>query len=132
LWKIWYQNNPIRSIKRRFSEDKKKAAKRNLAWSIIIEQYKKLIIDHCFYCNNKLCDPVIRAVGLDRLNCKIGYQESNVVSCCYVCNIIKHQHLSPEETKIAVNAIIKYREDNNTLSIRKQDTMDIVSNHNRN
>jgi hypothetical protein len=110
LWDSWYQNHKTRSVKRRFTEAKSKAKRRNLDWTLTLEEYSELISQPCFYCENKLHPPAIRATGLDRLDSSKGYIQNNVVSCCYQCNVIKNNFLTPEETKIAVEAILEYRE----------------------
>lgn len=63
----------------------------------------------CYYCENKLCEPVKRATGLDRLNSDEGYELSNVVSCGYMCNCMKHMFLTPEEMKFVAQALIVFR-----------------------
>lgn len=114
MWSDWYKEHPERSPKRRFSESKNKAIKkRKLTWTLTLEEYTKLIIMPCYYCNNKLGSPVKRSCGLDRLDSNRGYELDNVVSCCFICNTIKHEHLTPEETKAAVKAILKIRNKNN-------------------
>lgn len=110
LWQEWYKENPERSPRRRFTEAKNKAVKkRGIEWVLTFEEYCSLIVLPCYYCNNELGQPVKRACGLDRLDSNIGYQLDNVVSCCYTCNCIKNEFLTPEETKIAVSAILNYR-----------------------
>lgn len=109
-WNEWYQKNKTRSPQRRFTESKYKAInKRKLEWTLTLEEYKELINQPCFYCKNKLGEPVKRSCGLDRLDSNLGYISGNVVSCCYVCNCIKNSFLSPEETQSAVKAILRLR-----------------------
>lgn len=110
MWNNWYKNNPERSPRRRFTESKNKAIKlRRINWELTFEEYTSLIFLPCYYCNNELGEPVKRSCGLDRLDSNIGYILSNVVSCCSLCNTIKNDRLTPEETKIAVTAILNYR-----------------------
>jgi hypothetical protein len=42
-----------------------------------------------------------------------GYISENVVSCCGLCNSLKRDNLSPEETLAVISAIIEYRKNNN-------------------
>lgn len=110
MWQNWYKEHPERSPKRRFTESKNKAIKkRNISWTLTLEEYSSLITKPCYYCDNKLGAPVKRSVGLDRLNSKGSYELSNVVSCCYICNCIKNEFLTPNETKAAVTAILLLR-----------------------
>ncbi|MGI0058804.1 MAG: hypothetical protein ACREBJ_03465 [Nitrosotalea sp.] len=109
-WKEWYKEHPERSPKRRFTESKNKAIKKKkIEWNLTFEEYCKLIIMPCHYCNNELGEPVKRSVGLDRLDSNLGYETFNVVSCCYICNCIKNEFLTPKETKAAVKAILDLR-----------------------
>jgi len=107
--------NPQRSPKRRFTEAKHTAKKREIIWDLTLEEYSALITIPCHYCENKLGQPVKRSIGLDRLDSNKGYEPNNVVSCCYVCNCIKNEFLTPEETKAAVRAILEVRERNALL-----------------
>lgn len=109
LWDQWYKNNKIRTPKRRFTEAKRTAKRRNIYWNLTLEEYSFLINMPCYYCNNLLCDPVVRSIGLDRLNSNIGYELNNVVSCGYACNVIKHTFLTPEEMKLVASTIIDFR-----------------------
>lgn len=93
----------------RFSMLKSRAIKRKLDCTINYEQYCKYISEPCFYCKNKLCEKVIAGCGLDRLDNSQGYIEGNIVSCCKICNMIKGNYLTSEETLVAVNAIIEFR-----------------------
>lgn len=112
-WQEWYKDNPERSARRRFTESKNKAIKkRKIEWSLTFEEYKNLISMSCYYCDNKLGEPVKRSTGLDRLDSNKGYEISNVVSCCYVCNCIKNMFLTPEETQAAVQTVLEIREKN--------------------
>src|ERR1700686_836293 len=108
-WQKWYKVNKIRSPKRRFTEAKHSAKKRKLEWPLTLEEYAALIVLPCFYCENQLGEPVKRSTGLDRLDCDQGYHISNVVSCCYTCNSIKHMFLSPEEMKLVAKTLIEFR-----------------------
>ncbi len=110
MWKDWYKEHPERSPKRRFTESKNKAIKRRgILWSLSFEEYSQLIELPCHYCNNNLGSPVKRSCGLDRLDSSRGYEAGNVVSCCFICNTIKNEHLTQEETKAAVKAILAVR-----------------------
>jgi hypothetical protein len=111
MWREWYEEHPERSPKRRFTESKNKATKkRGINWTLTFDQYAALIEMPCYYCENKLGEPVKRSCGLDRLDSNKGYEMGNVVSCCYICNTIKNEHLTVEETKAAVGAILKVRQ----------------------
>lgn len=111
MWQDWYKEHPERSPRRRFTESRNKALKkRGIEWELTFEEYCLLIGMPCYYCENKLGKPVKRSCGLDRLDSGKGYVSENVVSCCYICNTIKNEHLTVEETKAAVEAILKVRQ----------------------
>jgi hypothetical protein len=115
LWDEWYAKNKIRSPKRRFTEAKHAAKKRKIEWLLSFDEYSKLIEMPCYYCANQLGEPVKKSTGLDRLNSDGYYELTNVVSCCYICNIIKNTFLSPEETKIAIKAVLDFRSSQNIV-----------------
>ena len=93
----------------RFSMLKSRAKKRNLECSITYEQFLEFILNPCYYCNFQLCKPIIAGCGLDRIDSSKGYVEGNVVSCGKICNVIKNEHLTSEETKAAVKVILEIR-----------------------
>lgn len=88
---------------------KTRSKNRNLDCTITYDQYIKYISKPCFYCGFKLGKQVIAGSGLDRLDSSLGYVEGNVVSCCKICNTIKGDFLTVEETLVAVTAIIEFR-----------------------
>jgi 5-methylcytosine-specific restriction endonuclease McrA len=108
---IWRRAN--KQPKVRFSTARKNASKREISWDLSFEEFISFFDFPCFYCQNKLGLPVKSGIGLDRLDSAKSYNINNVVTCCYICNLIKNEFLSAQETKVAVQAILKYREDNN-------------------
>lgn len=93
--------------KYRFKTAIRASKRRGYEWHISENDYLQLIKLPCYYCNNHLSVPA--ASGLDRLNNEKHYTIDNVVTCCALCNKIKNTFLSPEETKAAVDAILKLR-----------------------
>jgi hypothetical protein len=93
----------------RYNHGKRKANERGLEFTITLEEYSVKITQPCYYCKNQLYKKSVRGVGLDRLDNSIGYTNDNTVSCCYVCNTIKNNFLTAEETQVAVKAIIRLR-----------------------
>ena len=122
----WYQDNLererlkeaiySRKPERRFYVVQRSAHKRGISFLLTYDQYLGLIELPCHYCNNRLCEPVEAGGGLDRLDNSRGYEIDNVVSCGKVCNHIKMDCLTEQETKAAVAAILKvrYPNDNGT------------------
>lgn len=60
------------------------AIKRNLEFNLTVEYFEKHFRVNCHYCGDKL-----KNVGFDRVKNNKGYIESNVVPCCFCCNIMK-------------------------------------------
>lgn len=97
------------TINARFTYAKSRATLNEKGWSIPFEEYKILVIKPCYYCNNELAPEKACGVGLDRIDNSKGYEPTNVLPCCGVCNTIRNAYLSVDETKIAVQAVIDYR-----------------------
>jgi hypothetical protein len=95
----------------RYKKAKSAALRANLIFDISFEQYTKIISNLCFYCAG-FFPQVAAGSGLDKLDPIMGYTLKNCVSCCDTCNTLKNNVFSPEETKAAIEAIIKIRRDN--------------------
>lgn len=87
----------------RFIGGKASAKYRGIEWAIDKRSFFELISQPCFYCNGQLSPG---GVGLDRIDPKQGYVTSNVVPACRICNVIKSDILTREET-IALIALLK-------------------------
>ena len=94
---------------RRFGNARSMAKNRKHAWLLTLEQYKEIIKDPCYYCDNKLDAPVQKGSGLDRIDSNKGYEIDNVVSCCNFCNGLKSDKLSMVENKAVVGLLIQMR-----------------------
>lgn len=117
--KAWQKNNKTR-IKEysfqyarkdigRFNSARTGAKARKISWDISFEEYCDLISDECFYCKGCFGNSKNAGSGLDRVDNNIGYTYDNLVPCCKICNKLKNDFLSIEETLVAVDAIIKLR-----------------------
>lgn len=77
---------------------KDSATIRGLCFDLTNEEIKALIFCNCFYCGSGLSNSKknkhieIKYNGIDRVDNSIGYQVSNCVSCCKMCNIMKSTH----------------------------------------
>jgi len=94
----------------RFNVSKAIAKKRDKEWNIPFAEYCGIISQPCFYCGGAFGIVVTQSSGLDRLDNSKGYIVGNVVSCCTACNRLKGDYFSAEEAKVAVLAIIQFRE----------------------
>ena len=105
-----YSAKGRRLLTSRFSRAQKQAERRNIIFNLTLEEYLNAISNPCYYCDNKIGKPVQTSTGLDRLNNSKGYELSNIVSCCWSCNRIKHNVLTPTEAKAAIQLVVLLRE----------------------
>lgn len=98
-----------RKLHTRYITAIRKAKSRQIEFSISFEEYSEIVSQSCFYCDGLFGLTNETGSGLDRLDSSKNYTIDNVVSCCTLCNRIKNEYLSPEETKVAVLAILKLR-----------------------
>lgn len=102
------QNKNIRTPKRRFAQAKRKAENKTKEWTLSFQEFDGLIKQPCYYCNGFFPKTEVGS-GLDRLDSSIGYTFVNVVSSCGLCNKLKGDFLTVEETKILIGILIKLR-----------------------
>lgn len=99
-----------RTLAKRFSIVRSSAKSRGLYCTLTKEQYKDLIVRPCYYCEDFLATVQnSTGIGLDRLDNNSGYELDNVIPCCVICNRVRNEHFSPEETKVAIQAVIAFR-----------------------
>lgn len=67
---------------RRYSIARRNAEQRKIKWKLSLKNFEALIKTPCFYCNKFTTS----GGGIDRLNNSLGYEPSNLVSCCGMCN----------------------------------------------
>lgn len=92
------------AINRIIRSYKSNAKKRNITWELSNKDIKDIIHKPCFYCGdidkNKMitkgCTEGYMYNGIDRIDSNKGYTISNIVSCCKICNIAKHDMSSKE------------------------------------
>ena len=81
-----------------YNSYKQNALSRKLEFEINYDDFLNLLKGNCFYCNiipsNTYSKSYydIKYNGVDRIDNKLGYINSNVVSCCKICNISKNNH----------------------------------------
>lgn len=123
LSKKWKQNNPEKwkeshkksyqahadNPNNRLGRARRRAKKKNIDFSITLEEYTNIINNPCYYCNGCF-GKVTRGSGLDRIDNAKGYTNDNVISCCKTCNTLKGENFTAEETLAAVRAILQYRQ----------------------
>jgi hypothetical protein len=78
---------------------KRGAKKRNLDYSLTSEEFDKLVTGNCLYCGDSLTNTIkgqgktsgdFKYTGIDRVDSSKGYILDNCVSCCWMCNNMKH------------------------------------------
>lgn len=77
---------------------KQSARRRNIPYILTEDEAINLIQDICYYCGrkpssivkegSKFVEPFLYN-GIDRVDNSKGYERSNVVTCCYRCNVAK-------------------------------------------
>lgn len=81
-----------------YAEYRKHALHRGLLFSVTIEAFLAITQQDCFYCGiaphrvhkAKRLNGGYRYNGVDRLDNALGYQDGNMVPCCFQCNFSKH------------------------------------------
>ena len=79
--KYQYHKQP----KARYGVYQRGAERRGIEFKLSIADFQVFWQKPCYYCG----DP-IDTIGIDRLNNDKGYTVDNTVSCCKVCNFMKH------------------------------------------
>jgi len=108
----------IRNI---YSTYKYGAKRRELEFAVSLDTVKNLIFKNCFYCGSepnsfrksqRILKPNQPAPlvynGIDRINNNVGYTDTNVVSCCIICNRAKRE-MSYEDFLLWLNRIVVFR-----------------------
>jgi hypothetical protein len=72
----------------------------NIVVSLSFDDYRNLILQPCFYCSSSLA--YSKGRGLDQINPVGEYRVDNVLPCCFVCNTIRNNRFTVDETKIMV------------------------------
>ena len=112
-------------LKVQYSHLKRRHKKLDTTNSVFdFETFKKLSKGSCKYCGleyskeiedrlsersdgKKLSDNIIKVNGIDRVDSKVGYTESNSVSCCKYCNFAKHT-MSEDEFYKWIRRVYEY------------------------
>ena len=93
-------------VEYQYSKLKSNADRRDIEFDLPLDQYKSKRKMPCHYCNKQLEET---GNCLDRLDNTIRiYNDINTVPCCHICNYLKGDSLSEEETLFAVLALKKY------------------------
>lgn len=99
-----FQNQKTDSIDEFWRNVQRGALERNMLITLSFEDYIKLVLQPCYYCGFQ---SEYKVNGIDRLDNNKGYIQTNCVSCCKVCNLMKHTS-HPQAFIDKVNAILNY------------------------
>lgn len=94
-------------------QDHSKNNKREFVLSY--DDFYKFILQDCFYCGSspatemKANGKIFKYNGLDRIDPALGYSIGNIVTCCKLCNFMKHT-LSLDEFLVHVKLIVNHQE----------------------
>lgn len=102
-----YQKTHSRELVRRFQKLKFKCKHENRLLSISKEQFIHILDKPCSYCNKSLLNET--GCSLDRIDNSKDYLINNVIPCCGTCNQIRNNHLTYDEMKVAMKAVIEFR-----------------------
>jgi hypothetical protein len=72
-----------------YSEYKKRAEQKGLAFELTIEDFDKLILENCYICGKKTDEN--HTNGVDRFDNEQGYTFHNSNACCGECNCMKKE-----------------------------------------
>ena len=73
-----------------YSQYKSRAQKADFIFEISKEEYNLIIKQKCYLCHKKTLN--LHTNGIDRIDSKIGYVETNIKSCCSQCNYMKNNY----------------------------------------
>lgn len=92
-----YNRKEDAGLNKVYREYKKSAERRNYFFELDKEFFRKLTSSNCIYCNSEPKSKAFKIEtrtqyiynGIDRVDCNIGYIETNCVPCCQTCNFAK-------------------------------------------
>jgi len=92
----------------RYSFARCSARNRRKPFSLSLAEYSHVASKPCFYCDGffgrvKVCS------GLDRIDNSKGYELTNVLPSCAICNRMRNVNFSVEETRIMAQTVIQLR-----------------------
>lgn len=96
-------------LETKFRHAKHASKRKNKEWVLTFEEYSLLINKPCYYCGTSLTQ--FCGIGLDRIDNELGYLISNVLPCCGPCNYVRADRFTVEETKVMIDALLKFRKE---------------------
>lgn len=71
-----------KTLKGRYKYYQRNAKTRNVDFNLSFDVFCKLVDKNCYYCQKP-------SYGIDRIDNSKGYELTNVVTCCTMCNKMK-------------------------------------------
>lgn len=105
-----------KTLKGKFLNYKCGAKQRNLKFNLTLKEFENIISQPCFYCGSR-GKPYS---GIDRIDSKIGYVKDNCVSCCAICNYMKHVY-TKKQFLTQIEKIYNYQQS------KKQKPLNIIA-----
>jgi len=113
-WKTTHADGEA-SFNEFFSQCKRGAKRRGIAWELSKEQVREIAVRDCFYCGRKPeqfrrrsdLNGIFTYNGIDRIDNSKGYVVGNVVSCCKRCNYAKRD-MTADEFRHWVNTVYEH------------------------
>jgi hypothetical protein len=98
-------------VSKMLSAYKNRDFKKQLEFNVSKDYFlNNILLKSCIYCGDT------KKIGADRINNQIGHIESNIVPCCYSCNVTRSNNYSYEEMLIlgkTIKTIKNKRNENN-------------------
>lgn len=110
---VWFENKNKPSM----WNYKRNAKKKGIRFDLTEEKWNMMIVDKCEYCNRS----PTTWFGVDRIVPENGYVDDNVVTCCFDCNVDKHE--GDVETMTKRNERIARRVDDGDIVIEDRSRM---------
>jgi len=82
-----FKNETFKNIKGYYKDYIVGATKRHKVITIDFDTFSTLVQSPCYYCGHSNPE---ETNGIDRMDNSIGYTNENCVSCCWICNRMKH------------------------------------------
>lgn len=108
-------------LNRLYGDYKNRAENKGLEFTLDKEEFLKLTQQNCYYCGSIPKKDISKRIGMkdkqfkvkfiyngiDRINSKEGYNNQNVVPCCYICNYAK-RNLTLEEFNQWIKNLVEF------------------------
>lgn len=109
--KVYEGREPIQVYRKKYQQSvagkmksyKNNAKTRGIIWKLSVSEFNSFWQKPCHYCGRP-----IATIGIDRIDSSLGYEMSNCVACCFICNRMKME-TSEEEWYSNMLMVLKHR-----------------------